>query len=151
VTTLERGDDLRALVREVLRDALPSHLKAKASAKQLPDVTEELPSREETVILDNDADLNVFARRLAEHCEDPARRRDLQNGLFHFQISRSVTDLETQPIQKIIRVERGAATERQVNEASRQGARLVLSRSAVLTPLARDRARTLSVDVEREK
>jgi len=42
-------------------------------------------------------------------------------------------------------------TERHVKDAARDGARLVVGRSAVLTPLARDRARTLGVDVEKER
>jgi hypothetical protein len=49
-----------------------------------------------------------------------------------------------------VRVPRGAVTERQVREAHAQGARLVLARAAVLTPLARETARTLGVQIERE-
>jgi hypothetical protein len=50
-----------------------------------------------------------------------------------------------------IQVERGAVTERAVKEAARTGARLVLSPRAVLTPLARDCARSLGVEIEKEK
>ena len=49
-----------------------------------------------------------------------------------------------------IRVETGAVTERTVKEAARTGARLVLSSRAVLTPLARDSARSLGVEIEKE-
>ena len=45
----------------------------------------------------------------------------------------------------------GAVTERAVKEAAQAGARLVLSPRAVLTPMARDRARSLGVEIEKEK
>jgi hypothetical protein len=49
------------------------------------------------------------------------------------------------------RIERGAVTERTVNEAASAGQRLVLAPAAVLTPLARERARHLKVEIERER
>ena len=48
------------------------------------------------------------------------------------------------------RVERGAVTERVVRDAARAGERLVLGPGAVLTPLARDRARACGVEISRE-
>ena len=38
-----------------------------------------------------------------------------------------------------------------VSEAARAGERLVLGRAAVLTPLARDRARATGVQIEKER
>jgi hypothetical protein len=40
---------------------------------------------------------------------------------------------------------------RTVNEAAAAGARLVLAPAAVLTPLAREKARALHVDIEKER
>jgi hypothetical protein len=48
-------------------------------------------------------------------------------------------------------VERGAVTERAVVKAAADGARLVVGRKAVLTPLARDKARVLGVEIEKER
>lgn len=48
------------------------------------------------------------------------------------------------------RVERGAVTEAMVRDAARAGERLVLGRGAILTPLARDRARASGVEIEKE-
>ena len=48
------------------------------------------------------------------------------------------------------RVERGAVTERTVEEAAKAGARLVLGPGAVLTPLAREKARAKGIEIERE-
>jgi hypothetical protein len=47
-------------------------------------------------------------------------------------------------------VERGAVTERTVQTAAAEGARRGLGRRAVLTPLAKDKARTLGVRIEKE-
>ncbi len=49
------------------------------------------------------------------------------------------------------RIESGAVTERAVRRAAGEGARLVLGPRAVLTPLARDCARRLGVEIEKEK
>ena len=49
------------------------------------------------------------------------------------------------------RIEKGAVTERTVQAAASAGARLVLGPRAVLTPLARDRARSLGVPIEKER
>jgi hypothetical protein len=49
------------------------------------------------------------------------------------------------------RIERGAVTETMINQAALTGQRLVLGRGAVLTPLARDRARASGVQIEKER
>jgi hypothetical protein len=49
-----------------------------------------------------------------------------------------------------MRIERGAVTERAVVAAAKDGRRIVLGRRAVVTPLARDKARALGVALERE-
>jgi hypothetical protein len=49
------------------------------------------------------------------------------------------------------RVEKGAVTERTVAAAAQAGASLVLGPRAVLTPLARDKARALGVPVRKER
>lgn len=58
--------------------------------------------------------------------------------------------LAEQKAQAVHRIESGAVTERHVAAAAGQGARLVLGRKAVLTPLARDRIRATGITVERE-
>ncbi len=48
-------------------------------------------------------------------------------------------------------MESGAVTEALVKQAARAGERLVLGRGAVLTPLARDRARASGVEIVKER
>jgi hypothetical protein len=177
-------DELRALVREVIRDVLP---------KGLP-VTE-------TVNLSTDEDLAVFVARLLD--ADAQTREDLRTGRKRFRLAapmvpsapsitpppaatesvaasedcgtpvasgangrtavngsaaRPVGRTEARPVGRtagppvpVRRIERGAVTERVVRDAARAGERLVLGRGAVLTPLARDRARSSGVEIEKER
>ena len=139
-------DELRALVREVIRDVLP---------KGLP-VTE-------TVNLSTDDDLATFVRRLLDL--EPDQREELRSGRKRFRLPEisSVSPApsvaagaangaeragESTPVR---RIERGAVTEAVVIAAARAGERLVLGRGAVLTPLARDRARASGVPIEKER
>jgi hypothetical protein len=127
-------EELRALVREVIRDVLP---------KGLP-VTE-------TVNLSTDEDLAAFVIRLLDL--DPDQREELRSGRKRFRLA---TAASTPPdpgagAPPVRRIERGAVTEAMINRAARAGERLVLGRGAVLTPLARDRARASGVPIEKER
>jgi hypothetical protein len=127
-------EELRALVREVIRDVLP---------KGLP-VTE-------TVNLSTDEDLAAFVRRLLDL--DPDQREELRSGQKRFRLATvaSASPDRGPGASLVRRIERGAVTEAMINQAARAGERLVLGRGAVLTPLARDRARTSGVPIEKER
>ncbi len=132
-------DELRLLVREVIRDLLPNGLP----------VTE-------TVDLSTDADLAAFVSRLLDL--DPDQRDELRSGQKRFRLAATDPPLGAPappalgtPAGAVRRVERGAVTERLVDQAAQAGERLVLGRGAVLTPLARDRARSSGVEIEKER
>ena len=149
------ADELRALVREVIRDVLPQGLA----------VTE-------TVNLSTDEDLAAFVKRLLDL--DPGQCEELRSGRKRFrlaspqalsvpvgagQVSASQSNGAGQsngaeragPSAPVRRIERGAVTEAVIAAAARAGERLVLGRGAVLTPLARDRARASGVQIEKER
>jgi len=158
-------DELRALIREVIRDVLP---------KGLP-VTE-------TVNLSTDQDLATFVARLLDL--DPEAREDLRAGRKRFRLA-VPQDPQTPQVPQVLpvtkptstnvssappvmhgadsltavngsagppirRVARGAVTERVVRDAAQAGERLVLGPGAVLTPLARDLARASGVEISKE-
>jgi len=102
----------------------------------------------ETVSLRTDADLDAFVRRLLRLFENPQRRDALRAGRLRFRLAAAAGPGSVQPAH---RVDKGAVTEAMVVGAARAGARLVLGRRAVLTPLARDRARAAGVEIERER
>ena len=158
-------DELRTLIREVIRDVLP---------KGLP-VTE-------TVNLSTDEELAAFVTRLLDL--DPATREDLRAGRKRFRLAapqnpRGPQAPQAPPVTRLAsisvssapsaahgtngqtavngsadpparRIERGAVTEKVVRDAARAGQRLVLGPRAVLTPLARDRARASVVEISKE-
>ena len=154
------GDVLRAEVRAVLRELLPG-LAGQASG--------DAGRPAEDVVLRTDADLDAFARRVAALCEDAGERAAIREGRRRFRLAGTAADPGTgsgaghaagdgrrdgrtgRTATGVTRVEAGAVTERRVVQAAAEGSRLVLGRRAVLTPLARDKARTLGVVIERER
>jgi len=159
-------DELRTLIREVIRDVLP---------KGLP-ITE-------TVNLSTDQDLAAFVARLLDL--DPETREDLRAGRMRFRLAnpQNPQDSPTPQVPPVSlpppmngssgspvghgvnglkavngsagpparRIERGAVTEKAVRDAARAGERLVLGPGAVLTPLARDLARASGVEITKER
>jgi len=153
------GDEMRALIREVIRDVLPNGL---------PSV--------ETVNLSTDEDLAAFVARLLDL--DAEARDELRAGRKRFRLAAAaLPPTPSTPAVTIAaasgadgahgpsgltavngsagpaarRIERGAVTEKVVRDAARAGERLVLGPRAVLTPLARDRARASGVEISRER
>ena len=142
-------EELRAAIRAVLRDALPGVAAPLSAGASKP-----MPIQSEQVTLRTDVDLDAFVRRVASLCEDPAARAAMQNGHSRFRLSQpaSAAPLSLPHANPDVhRIERGAVTERAVKKAAADGGRLVVGRRAVLTPLARDRARVLGVVIERER
>jgi hypothetical protein len=189
-------DELRTLIREVIRDQLAALQPETGSV--------------ETVDLSTDADLAAFITRLLDLA--PAECDDIRAGRKHFRLASSspttsattsttsttptpgapdtfpapppnVSIAQSIPSERsqtvsiaqstrsngvgsgtagtgseaagpgrgaVRRVERGAVTEAMVRDAARAGERLVLGRGAILTPLARDRARASGVEIEKE-
>jgi hypothetical protein len=99
------------------------------------------------VRLGTDAELHEFVLHILALADNPKRRRDLLAGRLRFTLAPGTPPAA--PADH--RVEKGAVTERAVQAAAAAGARLVLGPRAVLTPLARDRARALGVPIEKER
>ena len=174
-------DELRALVREVIRDVLPNGLPGHGLPSNGVPVTE-------TVNLSTNEDLAAFVDRLLNL--DPGEREDVQAGRKRFMLAprsaghngtSAAPDLAALAIRlaspqppappaptqftqfargakgpvpagaPVRRVESGAVTEALVKQAAQAGERLVLGRGAVLTPLARDRARASGVEIVKER
>jgi hypothetical protein len=142
-------EELRALVHEVIRDVLPHGLA----------VTE-------TVNLSTDEDLAAFVERLLDL--DPGQREEIRSARKRFRLAspqalsvpagagqvgagQSNGAERAGPSAPVRRIERGAVTEAVIAAAAGAGERLVLGRGAVLTPLARDRARASGVQIEKER
>jgi hypothetical protein len=99
------------------------------------------------VRLASDEELHEFVLQVIALADNPKRRRDLLAGRLRFTLGPARGPQG--PADH--RIEKGAVTERAVQAAASAGARLVLGPRAVLTPLARDRARALGVPIEKER
>jgi hypothetical protein len=160
------SDAARDLLRELLAEALANGNGGQAAVPPPPVAAVHRPStwgrpaapgevigdgaappgaRTEVVRLDSDDDLAVFVRSLIDRAAaDGAAIRD---GRLRFTLGHGGAAASP---AGAIRVDRGAVTERTVKKAADAGARLVLGSGAVLTPLAREKARALGIEIERE-
>lgn len=151
----EAGDLLRSMVREVLRDVVGEEISARAGQSGRPQTR--------GVVVATQADLDAVVRRVLQ--ATPQERQDLESGRLRFtlaqpqpvaQQARSGSDRPGQGAESpstagdAHRIARGAVTERMVEAAAKEGRELVLGKGAVLTPLARDRARSRGVKIRRE-
>ena len=103
----------------------------------------------EAVVIGSDEDLNRFARAVLSRA--PEEREAILAGRRRFTLGGAGGGpSEAARPAGTLRVDRGAVTERKVEEAARTGARLVLGPRAVLTPLAREKARAKGIAIERE-
>ena len=105
----------------------------------------------ETVSVRTDRELAAFVTRLLHLVENPRRRDDLRTGRLRFRLAPEGAAGASGSARPVHRIDKGAVTEATVRDAARAGARLVLGRRAVLTPLARDRARAAGVEIEKER
>jgi hypothetical protein len=155
-------DAIRALVREVLADLLPAAGRvpgnhggtgpapAQAGPAQpgLPHTVLQDVESVRAVSIRTDADLGKFVLDLLHLFENPKHRDALRAGRLRFRLAAAAAGGTAQPSH---RIEKGAVTEAMVAAAARAGARLVLGPRAVLTPLARDRARAAGVEIVKER
>jgi hypothetical protein len=105
----------------------------------------------EPVSVTSDQELNAFAALVARRCEDAGERAAIAAGRVRFRLRGAPAPAGEGAAAAVMRVEKGAVTERTVREAAAAGARLVLAPRAVLTPMARDRARSMGVPIEKER
>jgi hypothetical protein len=142
---------LRALVREVVRDAVAGVVPV-PTAPPPPGPTPTGPlaadekTRTDTVRITTDGELDAFVRQLLRLFENPKTRDDLRAGRLSFRLAGNGRGTSA-----MRRIDSGAVTERHVAEMAESGGALVLGRRAVLTPLAREKARALGITIEKER
>jgi hypothetical protein len=151
---MSERDSAREILRELLAEALggangggapaqvpppPVAAVHRPSTWAAPEGGAEPDARLERVAFGSDDDLNRFVRDLFARPD----REAIAAGRVRFTLGAA-------PPAGATRIERGAVTERTVAAAAKAGGRLVLGPRAVLTPLAREKARALGIEIERE-
>jgi len=147
--------ELRAMVRDLLRDAL---------AKSNHGKTAGAAAHTRQVSLATDKDVADFVTLLIGMIDDPATSKAVRNGDVTFTIagnaSAAVLPAGRTAQPAIVPTARltenntstlgGIVTEARINKLAGPGT-VVLSPDAVITPLARDRARSLGLKFERKR
>jgi hypothetical protein len=127
-------EDIRKMVREALREAMPE---AKAAADD-----------NVRVRIASDDDLNAFAREIAK--ADEAKRAAVLSGQMRFTLARNGGG-GAEPRSGTHRLDKGVLTEAMVVEIGRANSRIIVGKSVAVTPLARDKAREVKLEIVRDK
>ena len=177
---LPRNGEMHAALKEALAELLPDMLRQnqavgapvpqvpappmpavyRPSAWRAPEPTPSAPAfapspgaNVEHVRLQSDRDLDSFVRSLAKRLEQPAERAAIQSGRLRFALAGANSPSRSSSVATAgdsNRIDRGAVTERVIERVASKGSVLVLGPKAVLTPMGRDRARALGVQIQRE-
>jgi hypothetical protein len=121
----ETAGELRGMVRDVLREVMAGRAAAGV----------------ESVSVSSDADLAAFVERLTQ----PATLEAVRAGKLRFTLKQDAA-----PPAPAVDALDGVITEQKIDKHAGQGA-LLLAPGAVLTPLARDKARRLGLKIERRR
>lgn len=165
-TRIDRGE-LRALIRQALAEAFGDAV-ASAAPPPVPEgLVGELRAKlgrgtpaQVAVNLESGADLDRFARDLIHAAEHPDLKAAILSGSIRFVPSAvgSQTTSRQVPLPAADRgpkgtyhMTAGVLTESKVVELGATHARIILGTGVVLTPLARDRAREIKVELVRQK
>jgi hypothetical protein len=134
----ELSGELRSMVRDVLREVMA------ARGPQGPATS----ATTEQVRVASDSDLAAFVARITE----PAVAERIRSGRLRFTLG-NISSAAPQPAatpQPLAAPLTGVITEQKIAGLA-AGGTLVLAPGAVLTPLARDRARRLGLRIERRR
>lgn len=154
--TTPDNDMLRSLVREALRDALGGSQGLAALANKVqaaPSTPTASAQVTEVVSLSNPHEMNAFVQRILDMGEDAATRAQLRSGGIAFELAgghTSSTTTGTSVSGNSIHIEKGAVTESMVRKAAESGATLIVGRRAVVTALAKDKAKDMHVTIIKE-
>ena len=154
---------LRELVKAVIAEEVAAVRKSVAAPAQ-PAQAKPTPAPE-SVRIASDADLVAFARKVLSLAGDPAKAKDIAAGRYPFRLEQAPAQIPVpQPARpaatptaapkpaasgQTLRIDSGVVTETMLNKLPRGLAKLVLAPGVTVTPLAKDRARTLGLTFER--
>jgi len=154
-------EELRALVREALKESLATS--AAAAAPAAGGLADELraalaggrPARL-SVSAGSNADLDRFAKAIAEACGDDALKAAILAGDVRFEPTRTAAPASAAKAPAPARagafeMSSGVLSEAKIVEISRTHRKILVGSDVVMTPLARDKAREMKVELVRQK
>jgi len=151
------SDEIRQLVRDALRELLPAG-KAKPEAQggtllsRLKSALLDPGSQRVEVKLDTAADLKAFARDLLQAPEDV--KTGILSGRIELGLAARGSAVSPAPAsapKSQHQISKGVVTEIMVAEIGKSHDRLIIGKGVVVTPLARDRAREVKLEIVRDR
>ena len=142
-----KRDELSALIRELLVEEL-------SAIRKEGGMPEASRTREETVTIRSDADLNNFAMRVLQLAKNPSARAEIEAGRHTFRLGAGVT---APPLRSDIREEstegfdKGLITEKEIIALPNGQGSIRAGKAVCFTPLALDVLRQRGIKVERTK
>jgi hypothetical protein len=144
--------------KSLLRDLVKAVIAEEVAAIRKPKAASAPAASEERVAIGNDADLVAFARRVLSIAGDPVKAKEIAAGRYPFRLERPTPQHATAPAPQATapaaqshRIDSGVVTESTLNKLPRGLSCLLLGPGVTVTPLAKDRARTLGLTFERTK
>lgn len=143
----------KSLLRDLVKSVIAEEVAAIRKSAAAP--AAKAPPAVETVRIAGDADLVAFARKVLSLAGDPTKAKDIAAGRYPFRLEAAAQPAApTAPAPKptsgqSMRVDSGVVTETMLNKLPRGLAKLVLAPGVTVTPLAKDRARSLGLTFER--
>lgn len=160
MTHIDR-EELRQLVRQALKETLGAGVAGGAAKPAgLVDEMRAALSRGKParvpVAVGNVGDLDRFARDILRAAEDNDLRAAIVAGDIRFEpasgsAGKSKTGGEPQAKREAGGFDSGVLSETKVVELARTGRSILIGRKVVVTPLAREKARQLKVELVRQK
>jgi hypothetical protein len=137
------GNELRALIRDVIATEL-----AAAKAERAP-----AAASEHHVRVASDADLAAFAKQVVTLATDPNIRKKIEAGQYPFKLegSQGAAPSAAPSSGVSARIDKGVVTESTLIKLPRGTNRLQIGAEVSVTPLARDKAGSLGITIERMK
>ena len=137
------GNELRALIRDVIATELAA-AKAERGAPA---------AAEHRVRIASDADLAAFAKQVLALAADPAVQKKIAAGAYPFRLDggQGVAPSAAPPTGAAARIDKGVVTESTLIKLPRETKRLQIGAEVSVTPLARDKAGSLGITIERMK
>lgn len=139
------GNELRALIRDVIAAEIAAVKREAAPATGAP--------AEHRVRITSDADLAAFAKQVLNLANDPATRNAIAHGSYRFKLEGGAGAPTTSApaASTPAKIEKGVVTETMLLKLPKGTKRLQVGAGVSVTPLARDKASSLGITIERMK
>lgn len=144
----------KATLRALIRDVIATEV---AAVKSGGGQAANPPGDDRKVRIASDADLNAFAKRVLSLAADSSIQQSIAAGTYGFRLEGSAsghsapTGGSSQVSGSTLRIDEGVVTETMLNRLAKGVTKIQLAPGVSLTPLAKDRVRSLNLTIERIK